>query len=130
MSGLTPVSSNSRQCGQVSDPYSITLTFALGLPISIPPSGVWVTIVVQSPFFGGLTGVIFTGAFVAASPCFELQPATAISAAAQARKVVGFINSLGSLDHGYVGLGLLGKRRRSAGSGNLRGKRLQAGAQL
>src|SRR5437867_720103 len=54
----------------------------------------------------------------------------AIAAMAQARRVRTFICSLSSLDRGYGCLGLIGKRRRAARSGNSSGKRLQAGAQL
>src|SRR6185295_6176 len=83
--------SNSRQCGQVSDPYSISLSLALGLPMRKPPAGVALTTVDQSPPLGGGTGLASTGALVAASPCLELQPATATRATAQARNGVGFM---------------------------------------
>src|SRR6188472_1035162 len=104
MSGLIPVSSNSRQCGQVIDPYSISVTLALGLPIMNPPAGVGVTIVLQSPFLGGLTLTVFVPVPVAALPWLELQPAIATTAAAQARKTVGFMISFAPFDRWYVGI--------------------------
>src|SRR4051795_5047224 len=91
MRGSTPVASNSRQCGQVSDPYSISFTFALGLPMTKPPACVGLTTCDQSPPLGGATRSIFTGALVAAFPCFELQPAIATRATAHARNLVGFM---------------------------------------
>src|SRR5215212_3349620 len=89
-----PASSNSRQCGQVSDPNSISFTLAFGLPIMKPPAAVGLTTMLQSPPLGGATCSSFTGAVVAASPCFELQPAIATSAAAQAKEWIGFIGSV------------------------------------
>src|SRR5574338_12590 len=130
MSGVTAASSNSRQCGQVSEPYSTSFTFASGLPIRKPPCEVGLTTWLQSPPCGGFTVSSFTGALVAASPCLELQPAMATTAIAQTRNLVGVMDSLGSLDHWYLRLRRFRQRRRTAGSGNLRRKRLQAGAQL
>src|SRR5215210_6982894 len=95
MSGSAPFSSNSRQCGQVSEPYSTSFTLALGLPIMKPPAGVGLMTIVQSPPLGGATCSHLTGAsLVLASPALELQPAIAITATAPARKTEGFIQLL------------------------------------
>src|SRR4051812_15478338 len=96
----TPFSSNSRQCGQVSEPNSISFSLAFGLPITNPPAPVGFTTSLQSPPLGGATCSILSGALVAASPCFELQPATATTATVQARKKEGFMGSLAPIDHG------------------------------
>src|SRR6266550_2704647 len=95
-----------------------------------PPSGVALTTVAQSPPLGGGTALISSGALAATFPCLELQPAIATTAATQARKKVGFMGSLAPIDHGNGSLVLWPKQRRTAASGNLRRKRLQAGAQL
>src|SRR4051812_24542281 len=95
-----------------------------------PPAGVALTTVVQSPPLGGGTCSSLTGPVAASLPCFELHPATAMSAAAQARKRIGFIGSFAPIDlgKGYV-VGAT-ERRWPDTSGNLRCKRLQASAQL
>src|SRR5438132_10265391 len=91
MSRGTPFSSNSRQCGHVREPYSMSFTLALGLPIMNPPSGVGLTTWLQSPPLGGATCAYLTDLLVAASPGFELQPAIATTATAPARKTEGFM---------------------------------------
>src|SRR5947209_8531838 len=126
----TPFSSNSRQWGQVSEPYSISFTLALGLPMTNPPADVALTTCDQSPLLGALTGVTLAGAWVAASPCLELQPAIATTAAAQARKTEGFIVSTAPIDLGNGCLALLRDQWRPVASRNFPGKRLQGGAQL
>src|SRR4051812_40146910 len=94
ISAGTPFSSNSRQCGQVSEPNSTSFTLALGLPIMKLPASVALTTIVQSPPLGGLTCCSLALLLVAASPCFELQPAIATTARAPARKAEGFIQLL------------------------------------
>src|SRR5690349_18790330 len=88
-----PFSSNSRQCGQVKAPISISFTLALGLPI-MKPAEVAFTTSVQSPPGGGVACVIVTFSLVAvvlAVFCL-LQAASARTATAQARTLRTFID--------------------------------------
>jgi hypothetical protein len=82
-----PVSSNSRQCGQVIEPYSTNFTLALELPIMNPPAGVAATTCDQSPPAGGLTACAGAPAVVAAEslPFSALQAPLANMAAAATR---------------------------------------------
>src|SRR5438067_261408 len=133
MSVGTPSSSNFLQCGQESEPISTSFTLALGLPI-MNPAEVALTTSVQLPPGGGLAWVIATVSLATTVPwvwfLFVLQPARARAAMVQARKMRTFIGSIAPVDHGYRVIALLRERRRAAASGNLRGKRLQTGAQL
>src|SRR6478735_8328992 len=85
MRALPPFSSNSAQCGQVSEPNSTSFTLALGLPMTKPPSGVLLTMVVQSPLLGAGTAAAVTSAPLALEPApFSALQAVA-SKAAEAR---------------------------------------------
>ena len=57
LSGFKPSSSKAAQWPQVIDPNSTSFTLASGLPIRKPPSGVWTTMLLQSPLLGAGTGV-------------------------------------------------------------------------
>src|SRR6187401_2410898 len=97
MSGLTPSSSNSAQCGQVSEPNSTIFTFAFGLPIRNPPSPVSLTTVVQSPFLGGATGLTGPDAAAPLLPAFSaLQPEVMRLAEASAMNSVRVFTLAGS----------------------------------
>src|SRR5690348_18416413 len=100
-----------------------------------PPASVAVTTVVQSPFLGGVTA--WTGFPESAvadalplAPSFAWQAAPVRPIAAMAAMEICFINSLGSLDRGNGFAIGVSERRRPAGSGNSRGKRLQAQPEL
>src|SRR4026208_1012169 len=87
MRALPPFSSNSAQCGQVSEPNSTSFTLALGLPMMKPPSAVFETIDDQSPLLGAGTGFAVTSAalLAVAEPFSALQAVASIAAEARNR---------------------------------------------
>ena len=110
-----PSRRNARQCGQVSDPYSTSFTFALGLPITKPPAGVALTTSVQSAGVGRPrdAACVAARAAFAGLDCMRRER----TATAQARKMRTFIDSLRSLDHRDRLVALV-ERRRAAASRN------------
>jgi len=77
LSGSAPWIEKAWQVGQVTDPYSISLIGALGLPIKNPPSGVAETVVAHSVPAGGATAATGPDAATVELPAPELQAASA-----------------------------------------------------
>src|SRR5688500_2291327 len=83
-SGCMPLVENAAQAGQVSEPYSTSLTGASGLPASQPPSGVISTVSAHVVPAGG--GTAATGSALGGPPSTAESPQAASASASGAAR--------------------------------------------